>query len=371
MRPRRSLWIVFLVAAIFGAGCTGDDSASKVSGPPSGLGGTVRLAITSFDGGVYPDFGYDPVHQDPGTGDEMYRCCLFRTLMSYNGRTTEEGGTIPEPDLASEVPTVSPDRRTWTFKIRPGIHYAPPLQDVEVTAPDFVRALERAWSPAPKAITNVTGSDILGGDSLENLVTLVEGANGFAAGDTSGVSGLETPDDHTLQVRLTRPSGDVAYYFAQGMTAPVPPNPARPDDRLGVAQGHDLDYGLGFQVATGPYMIEGAENVDFSKAPEDQEGAKGAGKKRITLVRNPSWDRETDHLRAALADRIVFLGAKDVPTGEKLVRAGEADMVFDFISPPDLVERYQASPKLRDRVYGVDFDTQSVLLMNLAVSPVE
>jgi peptide/nickel transport system substrate-binding protein len=320
---------------------------------------------------VYPDLGYDPVHQDPAAGDEIYRCCLFRTLMSYNGRTTEEGGTIPLPDLASGVPTVSADRRTWVFKIRTGIHYAPPLQDVEVTAADFVRALERAWSPAPDSIKKVTGQDILGGDSLENLVTLVQGADSFAAGDTSTISGLETPDAHTLQIRLTRPSGDLAYYFAQGMTAPIPPNPARPDDLLGVAQGHDTDYGMGFQVGTGPYMIEGAGGMDFSKAPADQEPASGAGKDKLTLVRNPSWDRATDPLRAALADRIVFLGTKDVPTGEKLVEAGKADMVYDFISPPDLVEHYQASPKLRDQVYGVDFDVQTVLLLNLAVPPLD
>jgi ABC-type transport system substrate-binding protein len=157
MRPRRSLWILLLAAALIG-GCTSSDGTkpSTAASPPA-TGGTVRLALTSHGGGVYPDLGYDPVHQDPAAGDEIYRCCLFRTLMSYNGRTTEEGGTIPLPDLASGVPTVSADRRTWVFKIRTGIHYAPPLQDVEVTAADFVRALERAWSPAPDSIKKVTG----------------------------------------------------------------------------------------------------------------------------------------------------------------------------------------------------------------------
>ena len=47
-----------------------------------------------------------------------------------------------EPWLAERWDT-SPDGLTYTFHIRQGVHYAPPLQNVTVQAQDFIRALLR------------------------------------------------------------------------------------------------------------------------------------------------------------------------------------------------------------------------------------
>ena len=69
---------------------------------------------------------------------------LLRTLLSYRGAPTDQGGTILHPDLAASLPTVSAEGRTWTFRVKSGLHYAPPLNQVEITARDIIRALERA-----------------------------------------------------------------------------------------------------------------------------------------------------------------------------------------------------------------------------------
>src|SRR3546814_9826620 len=60
---------------------------------------------------------------------EYYRCCLLRTLMSYEGVPTDEGGADIFPDLAAGEPTVSDDGLTTTFQIKPGLMYAPPKDD--------------------------------------------------------------------------------------------------------------------------------------------------------------------------------------------------------------------------------------------------
>ena len=44
------------------------------------------------------------------------------------------------PDVASALPEISSDGLAWTFHLLHGLHYAPPLRDVEITAPDFVRS---------------------------------------------------------------------------------------------------------------------------------------------------------------------------------------------------------------------------------------
>ena len=66
-------------------------------------------------------------------------------------------------------------------------------------------------------------------------------------------------------VTLTEPAGDLPWRFAMPATAPIPPNGDAAV--LGAAEGHTTDYGR-FLVATGPYMFEGTEDLDFSVPAE-------------------------------------------------------------------------------------------------------
>lgn len=94
------------------------------------------------------------------------------------------------------MPPISDDGLTWTFTIKPGIRYGPPLQDVIVTSQDFVRALER----------EACGTSNVGGYSFYCFA--IKGFDDFAAGDADSISGLETPDDSTLVVTLNEPTGN-------------------------------------------------------------------------------------------------------------------------------------------------------------------
>ena len=115
-----------------GAGDEVDRSAPTSRYP---RGGTLRVASEHYT--------YDPQISYAAGDWEVMRCCLLRTLFTYNGRPTEEGGAILRPDLASGMGSLSPDGLTWTFTLKPGIHYAPPLEDAIITAADIARALER------------------------------------------------------------------------------------------------------------------------------------------------------------------------------------------------------------------------------------
>jgi len=86
--------------------------------------------------------GFDPQRSYGSVSWEFLRCCLARTLFAYSGQPGREGGGEARPDLASSW-EVSADGLTWTFRIREGLRYGPPLEDVEITAADFVRALLR------------------------------------------------------------------------------------------------------------------------------------------------------------------------------------------------------------------------------------
>ena len=358
---RRPSWFVAfaVVSALAASACSGrGGGTSAPSGStPTGQGelprgGTLQMAMLSD-----VQTAFDPQKEYYGPAWEFYRCCLVRTLLSYNGKTTAEGGAEVLPDLASAPPEVSADGLTWNFTLKPGIRYAPPLQDITVTAQDFIRAMERA----------ACGACSSGGYSF--YYSVIEGFDEFAAGEADSISGLEAPDDTTLIVSTTAPTGDLPYRMAMPASAPIPPNPAEPDARLGIAEGHDDSFGP-FLVGTGPYMFEGSEALDFSLPPDDQDPVSGYDVGRsMVLVRNPSYDPTTDDLREGYADRIeVMIGGDENDLALK-IDAGELDMVFDGVPPASQIQHYASDPDLQDQIHSDPSDGVRYIEMNLASPP--
>jgi ABC-type oligopeptide transport system substrate-binding subunit len=205
--------VLALAAACTGGGGEGPTPTASPTFEPW-HGGTVRLALVGVD-----PWRLDPQREVDDRTAELFRCCLLRTLFSYNGLPVSEGGAAARPDLASGQPEVSADGLTWMIRIKAGVHYAPPLEDVEITSQDFVRALLRMADPA---VTR-------GSYNLAFEYSVIGGFDAYRSGDADTISGLETPDAHTLVVRLTEPAGDLPDKLALAATAPIPPNPNLPD----------------------------------------------------------------------------------------------------------------------------------------------
>ena len=362
----RRIGVVSLLVLV---GCSASQPAPVQAVP---RGGTLRLVewagsnATGYNPhpALVPDATtLDPVLTvDPGAY-ELFRCCVGRSLLSYTGQPTDEGGSVLRPDLAKALPEVSADGLTWIFHLRPGIHYAPPLQRTEIVAADFVRAFEREVRlyPAP----------------LGPFYSVIRGFDEFAAGKTSSVQGLETPDLHTLVVRLVQADGDFGYRLnIGGFLIPLPALPDDPVAPYGVATGHDKGYGP-FSVSSGPYMVEGSEKLDFTVPPERQQPVSGLVPGRsLTLVRNPSWNPAIDRLRPAYADRIEisFTGTPDDAAASldrgvaDLVLPGNVGGALAGEAPLDQVRAYQ-SDRRRGRVEVRPLDAIEYLSMNLAVPP--
>jgi peptide/nickel transport system substrate-binding protein len=346
---RRSIALLLLLA--YAASCTSGGLTDRPRPSRGRVGGTLRIGMTSG-----PFWGMDPRDEWNASSWELLRCCLVRTLMSYDvsGATRD---LRPVPDLAAAPPQISADGLTWTFRMRSGIRYAPPLEDVEITSGDVARAIIRA-----------AGRYDPDDPSLVLYFDLIEGFVEYAQGDASSIVGLQTPDPHTLRIVTTRPDARMLYLLALPMSAPIPPAPGGTDRPLGVATGYDDPHGFGGEggfggvlVASGPYMYEGAEDVDPSLPAGQREAASGYTPWRIgpeeedfpalkygsiTLVRNPSWSPEDDPLRLALADRIELTGGdpKDLFHANE---AGDLELVFDEVPPPSVLRRYQDDPELR------------------------
>jgi peptide/nickel transport system substrate-binding protein len=344
------------VLALVGAACGGDDGGGGGGGTstasPSGgfaKGGTLELAAT---GDV--SAALDPAKEYYSLAFGYFRCCLLRTLLSYKGVPTDQGGTELFPDIAADQPTVSEDGLTWTFTLKSGIKYAPPFDTVEVTSGDFVRAIEREANPDASA------------NGYSFYYSVIEGFDDYGAGKADTISGVSAPDDATLVITLNEPAGDFGYRMALPAMAPIPPNGDAP---MGAAEGHDRDYGR-YLVATGPYMIAGAESMDFSVPADQQEPASGYKPGRsMQLVRNPSWDPATDDLRPAYPDAINVSIGGDVNDLYNRVSAGDLDIVLDAAPPVAILQQYSTDPTLQPRLRIYPDDAVAYISMNLAQPP--
>ena len=347
MRKGIKIVVLALALAIVTAACGGNggDTGTPEAEEATEVepGGTLKVALVSDVSAAF-----DPQKEYYSTTWGYYRCCLLRTLVSYPGAAGEDGGNELVPDLAEALPEVSEDGLTWTFKMKQGLKYAPPFQDTEIVAQDIIRALERTADPEAAA------------NGYSFYYSIIEGFDDFSAGKAKEISGLNAPDDYTLEITLTDPAGDLPFRMAMHSTAPIPE---------GAAEGHTRDYGR-FLVASGPYMFEGSEDLDFSKPADKQDPVAGYQPgKSITLVRNPSWDPETDEIRKAYLDRIeTTIGGTEEDIANK-IDAGEIDINADGVPPPQQLRKYQTDPELKDQVHANPSDAIRYLSFNLAQPP--
>jgi peptide/nickel transport system substrate-binding protein len=138
---------------------------------------------------------------------------------------------------------------------------------------------------------------------------------------------------------------------------------------MGVAEGHDRNYGR-FLVASGPYMFEGSETMDFSVDPKDQTEASGyVPGRQIVLVRNPSYDPATDGLRDAFPDRIEVRIGGDNDDLYNQVASGDLDFVVDGVVPAEKIREYQTDPALQEKINIYASDAIRYVSFNLATPP--
>jgi oligopeptide transport system substrate-binding protein len=143
--------------------------------------------------------GAEPQSLDPAviTGEPEIRIsqAIFEGLTTRNPK----GEVIPG---MAESWVISPDGRTYTFTLRPGVKWS---NGDPVTAYDFLNSWERALNPVTAAQYSY------------QLYYLVNG-EAYGTGKLTDFSqvGVKAPDDHTLVVTLNHPTG----YFLELTTLP-------------------------------------------------------------------------------------------------------------------------------------------------------
>ena len=142
--PQRR-WKLLAFAAAAAAAQVVAAGAGSESSPL--VGGTYRVGIESARGGQlfrWSD-GFDPTGEYDVSAMGIYSNLLLRTLVGYD-HVAGAAGTRLVPDLAVSVPTPTNGGRTYTFRLKRGIRFGPPV-DREITSSDIRYAIERLARP--------------------------------------------------------------------------------------------------------------------------------------------------------------------------------------------------------------------------------
>jgi peptide/nickel transport system substrate-binding protein len=270
------------------AGVNGDVWVSVRGTATSHLGGTIRLVSEK-----------DPVSIDATV---TYLPSAFRLLhLLGDGLVAFEpiGGTTPAlvPDLATSIPTPTPDGRAYTFELRPGIRYS----NGEVVAPDDFRlALERGFRLDYGGAHAYLYAGLVGADACVNEPETCDLSKGIATDNETG----------TITFNLVDPDPEFLYKLTMPFAYPMPPS---------VSGGEKARRGI---PGTGPYMLE---------APMTREG--------LALVRNPqfaAWSAQAQP--DGNVDRIEWRFGVQPDAQVKAVEAGDADLALDVSASDSLSE---------------------------------
>ncbi len=188
-------------------------------------------------------------------------------LLRYADKPVPDGLRLL-PEVAAAMPTLSRDRRTYTFTIRRGYRFSPPVREA-LTAETFRYSIKRALSPK------------LDGGPAPYYIEDIQGENAFRKGKARDISGLRAAGNR-LSITLTKPSAGFLHRLAGPALCPVP----RGTPFLPGAANRSVGPNARTIPSAGPYYV-----------------AEWRNDKYMILKRNPYYHGPRPHTLDAIALR--------------------------------------------------------------------
>jgi peptide/nickel transport system substrate-binding protein len=318
-----------LVAAVVVLAACGSDSTDSTSSTEAAQKQFAAPTEAPSDAQVGGDLtviaASDVDYIDPGAAYYQWTFMITGATQSPLEAYAPADIAEPTPLLATEAPKVSDDGKTVTYTINSGVKYSPPVNR-EVTSADVKYAIERSLLPG---VPNGFIQTYLAG--VEGIDKAVKEAQDNPTGGAPEISGITTPDDTTLEIKLTNTTAaGVTGALTLPVSSPVPEEYAKKYDAE-----NPSTYGE-HQVATGPYMIENDAKGNLTGYTPNKE---------IHLVRNPNWGGEGGSppdwdFRPAYLDEVnVQEGFADTVSASKKVLTGDSLVNGDFTTPPSAIKQ--------------------------------
>ena len=195
---------------------TAPEGAAVGEGQPQ-YGGTMILTYQNDIATLDPAIGYDW----DNWGMEKW---VFDALLGYD----ENMNLVPY--LAAEMPEVSDDGLSFTFKVRQDAKFH---NGREVVADDVAYTITRVINPETKS-------------PGQSFYFTIKGAEVYANGEADSVEGIEVLDDQTIRFTLTQPDASFLNVIALNFAFIVPKEEV---EKWGEDFGHN-------PVGTGPFIFK-------------------------------------------------------------------------------------------------------------------
>jgi peptide/nickel transport system substrate-binding protein len=342
-RPIWRLTTVLGVVTAVAVAMTVSASAHSTKANTIKAGGTLNV-------GWEQSFGFtnnmDPTGEYLGDAFGILDNLLVRTLVGYKHDANAAGNKVV-PDIATSVPKPTNGGKTYTFHLKSGVKFSPPVNRA-VTSHDFVTAMNRLANPKD-------------GGQYAFYYKVIKGWDAYAAGKAKSISGISTPNNSTIVFNLTAPTGDFLYRMSMPATGPLPTEVTK------CFEGQPGKY-AGDLISTAGYMIKGIDKVDASSCAKLKPAEGFNALSLIDLVRNPNYDQKTDPNRKNYVDEVRFIvNASSTDIANK-VEAGQLDMWTGSI-PPSVLKKYATSSNLKQYFHQNSGDRTWYLTMNLTQPP--
>ena len=258
--------------------------AALVAMPAWSAADPARVLRIAFD---TAESGFDPVRVQDNNSATVTEA-IFERLLTYD-YLARPARLVPM--AAEAMPEVADNGRTYTFRLRRGIHFTPDPAfrgaPRELVAQDFVYAFMRFFDPANRA----PYAFMLEG-KIRGLDALAAAAKKSGRFDYDAkLPDLEAVDRYTLRVRLARADFNFPYVMAHTSFSAV----AR---EVVDAYGADI---VAHPVGTGPYVL-----AEWTRAA------------KIVLTANPgyrgfTWDFRPDPADASDRALAAAMAGKRMP----------------------------------------------------------
>lgn len=241
---------------------------------------------------------------------------VYEGLLGYNADNELE------PELAQDMPEISDDGLTFTFKIREGAKFS---DGTPVTSKDVKYSFTILADPS------YTGRFAI---NAENIVGYEE----YNQGDATELTGIETPDDETVIIHAKKPRIDNLVTFG---------------DSVRIMSANQFDYKKGDtseiesntsdMLGSGPYKLNSydkASGASFVRN-ENYEAKDGEYSVEKIIIKTTDAQTEMDELKSGSVDllaqtieqqKIGAASKDDNLTYNSYFRAGEGFIGFNTVS---------------------------------------
>lgn len=270
-------------------------------------------------GEIVATYKDDVTTLDPAIGYDWQNWSMIKSL--FDGLMDYEPGTTNlKPDLAESY-EISPDGKTFTFKLRHGVKFH---NGREMTADDVKYSLDRVTNPK----TQSPGAGFFGS---------IKGYDDVAAGKAEGLSGVTVVDPYTVKFELTRPDATFLHVMAINFAHVVPKEEV---------EKYGADFGK-HPVGTGAFKL-----------------AEWTLGQRIVFERNPDyWHKGLPHL-----DKITFEVGQEPIVALLRLQKGEIDLALDGI-PPAKFQEVMSDPEQKSHVIEGGQLHTGYITMNTTMAP--